>query len=410
MRPFLKYLVFILVVYLSISAYAQNSCKISGNVKDKKTNKPLGMVNVFLDGTSLGYATNENGNYEIKNIPQDKYILIVSMIGYKQVKIEVDLFTHKNQNIDLSLVEQPLQGQEVMVVGEDLKEWRTNLERFKRAFGGLSEFGENCQLLNPEVFSFELVDIVIKNRPIPGIFTKEYFIASACSPLLFINQDLGYKVFLNLKKYQATIHNGELFLICNRGTLCGSTLLVCERRFISLEPDNSRNLAKWEKNRLKVYQGSLRHFLYSLAHNCTKDEGFVILDVKTQECIEPSKIFKKDEISDNYILNFSYKNLDKYTRSAKQIEVWYKNELNDIQIYINSIVNRAELSDAQIQRQVQKSMYQISKLYLTNKAGVVFNKKGIIIDRQRDLTYSGYWHWAISAAEWLPDNYSYKDE
>jgi len=53
MRPFLQYLVFILVVYLSVSAYVQNSSTISGNVKDRNTNKPLEMVNVFLDGTSL---------------------------------------------------------------------------------------------------------------------------------------------------------------------------------------------------------------------------------------------------------------------------------------------------------------------------------------------------------------------
>ena len=47
--------------------------KIKGLVLDKETNSPIIGANVFLESTTLGTVTDENGNYFIINVPPGVY-------------------------------------------------------------------------------------------------------------------------------------------------------------------------------------------------------------------------------------------------------------------------------------------------------------------------------------------------
>ncbi|RKY52963.1 MAG: hypothetical protein DRP92_04535, partial [Candidatus Neomarinimicrobiota bacterium] len=47
--------------------------KIRGRVVDAQTGEPLPWVNVMLEGTSLGAATDANGVYVILNVPPGEY-------------------------------------------------------------------------------------------------------------------------------------------------------------------------------------------------------------------------------------------------------------------------------------------------------------------------------------------------
>lgn len=102
------------------SVLAGPSGKIAGVVKDKKSGEPVIGANVFLEGTTLGAATDVEGQYNILNIPPGTYTLSVSMIGYipskvQNVRVSIDLTTR----IDIELTETVLQlGQEVVVVAE----------------------------------------------------------------------------------------------------------------------------------------------------------------------------------------------------------------------------------------------------------------------------------------------------
>jgi len=68
--------------------FAQSSGKIAGVVKDKSTGEPLPGVNVVIEGTTMGSATDIDGYYVILNVPVGVYTLKASYIGYKDVKIE----------------------------------------------------------------------------------------------------------------------------------------------------------------------------------------------------------------------------------------------------------------------------------------------------------------------------------
>lgn len=64
-------------------ALSQHRAKISGTVMDMETKAPIGLVNLFLRDTPFGAATDTLGNYEIKGIPADLYVLEIRHVAYK---------------------------------------------------------------------------------------------------------------------------------------------------------------------------------------------------------------------------------------------------------------------------------------------------------------------------------------
>ncbi len=91
--------------------------KITGIVTDAETGGPLPGVNVLVEGTNLGAATNTEGRYTILNIPAGTYSMRFTYIGYAEhrvtdIRVEVDLTT----TIHVELQAEALQGEAVTVV------------------------------------------------------------------------------------------------------------------------------------------------------------------------------------------------------------------------------------------------------------------------------------------------------
>ena len=98
----------------------QTTGKITGTIKDSETNEALIGVNVIVQGTYSGAATDVDGAYYILNIKPGTYTLIIDMIGYKQVKMEnVRISVNRTSNINVDLVPTVIQGETVVV--EDKK-------------------------------------------------------------------------------------------------------------------------------------------------------------------------------------------------------------------------------------------------------------------------------------------------
>ncbi len=112
----LKTLFVSLIFSFSSSIFAQGTLR--GTITDSLTQKPLIGANVFLMGTSLGAATDIEGRYLISNIPQDKYIVKVSYIGYKAKELEVQIQNNLTTELDIQLSMDILMGQEVLVTGQ----------------------------------------------------------------------------------------------------------------------------------------------------------------------------------------------------------------------------------------------------------------------------------------------------
>lgn len=90
----------VLVGVAATLTYAGNG-KISGRVLDSETNEPLIGANVIVQGTSLGAATDINGNYVILSVPPGTYEIKATYVGYQEytlsnIRVSSDLTTEAN--------------------------------------------------------------------------------------------------------------------------------------------------------------------------------------------------------------------------------------------------------------------------------------------------------------------------
>lgn len=107
---------FFLVALLSAEISAQSG-KISGRVTDKVTNEALPFVNVIIEGTTQGAATDLDGYYNILNVAPGTYTVKASAIGYNSssvsgVRVSIDL----TSKIDFVLSETSLTLKDEVVV------------------------------------------------------------------------------------------------------------------------------------------------------------------------------------------------------------------------------------------------------------------------------------------------------
>ena len=79
-------ILFIVLVSLPLAIFGQTAGKISGTITDTAGN-PLAGANVIIDGTSLGVASNNDGEFVILNVPVGTYILNCDYIGFSTLKV-----------------------------------------------------------------------------------------------------------------------------------------------------------------------------------------------------------------------------------------------------------------------------------------------------------------------------------
>ena len=101
------------MILLYHSVNAQN--KIIGKISDKDNSSMFG-VNIFLPEINKGTTSDENGNYEISNLPNGKFKIQFSFLGYKNVVQIIELH-NETKNFDVQLISEIIETQEVVVSG-----------------------------------------------------------------------------------------------------------------------------------------------------------------------------------------------------------------------------------------------------------------------------------------------------
>lgn len=111
----------ILLLFLASLAnvFAQTSGKISGNIIDPNTGEPVIGANIILLGSTIGAATNVEGDYVILNVPPGTYSLKASSIGYSPTTV-IDVRVNIDQTtiVDFELKEEIYETGEVIVVAK----------------------------------------------------------------------------------------------------------------------------------------------------------------------------------------------------------------------------------------------------------------------------------------------------
>jgi outer membrane receptor for ferrienterochelin and colicins len=107
------YLKILLLLATSINCYSQKNT-LSGKVSDNSG--VLSYANIYIKNTKLGTSSSENGQYQIKNIPNGTYTVIISSIGYKTKSRKIT-FNKNDKTIHNFLLESDNSLDEIVVSG-----------------------------------------------------------------------------------------------------------------------------------------------------------------------------------------------------------------------------------------------------------------------------------------------------
>jgi len=113
---------FTLLGLMFFSSFAQKAT-LSGIVVDEK-NQPMIYVSISIKGTTIGIATNINGEYTIGNLDAGTYIVVANMLGYSKSEQKVTLLAGDKKEVKFVMKEDVLLLNQVVVVGYGVKEKR----------------------------------------------------------------------------------------------------------------------------------------------------------------------------------------------------------------------------------------------------------------------------------------------
>ncbi|MGE5401122.1 MAG: carboxypeptidase-like regulatory domain-containing protein [Ignavibacteriales bacterium] len=250
MRSF--YLIIISFCLLSAAVYSQvdPGITITGKVIDSKTEEPIISASVFLENTTIGTVTNNNGEFIINKVPLGFYHLVVSSVGYEIKSMQIDGYEKATLRFNVELKQKVIAINEVSVVGEVPQDWKENIEIFQREFLGKSIHASRTSILNPEVINFR------RDGKTPNLY------AYTDSTIVVENRSLGYKQYILMQQFS---YNRDL-----------GTSYLFHTRFEDLTPKNDEEKEFWKKNRSDCYLGSRMHFLSALANRRMSKEYFVV--------------------------------------------------------------------------------------------------------------------------------------
>lgn len=96
--------------------------KIIGQVVDEN-NDPIAGINLRLDGTMMGAATNANGAYEINGVPKGRYTFIASGVGFDTAEEEITIDEGEILLVNVTLSASNEELQDITVVSSRLNKF-----------------------------------------------------------------------------------------------------------------------------------------------------------------------------------------------------------------------------------------------------------------------------------------------
>ncbi len=149
----------VLVVMICLSAaslYGQHSYRLSGWVRDSASGKPLSGAHIYIEQTSQGASTTDNGSFSLL-LDTGTYTLRSSYIGYQTRTITLRMRPH-NQQLNILLCPKDFEGKTITVTDRRIRQHveesqmgRTELHmeevRKMPAFFGENDVLKSIQLL-----------------------------------------------------------------------------------------------------------------------------------------------------------------------------------------------------------------------------------------------------------------------
>lgn len=297
-------LIFLLLL-ASIASYAQTGI-VKGRIIDAKTFQPLPFATVYLNQTTYGSRTNDEGDFTIPNIPAGNYELIVTYLGYQPYQSRVAITDNNPLSMSIKLITSSTNLNEVLVKAKKDSQWNTLFDKFKKQFFGVSPYAYTCKILNPWALEF--------SEDAKGILT-----AKANLPLEIENPGLGYTITCTLKEFQT---GPNLYKIA--GTY----------QFTEAATFDSTLNALWNSRREEVYRGSPTHLFKAIVDDRVAQEGFELYaDISgNPEVIRNSSFLTNLNVS---LKSLAVEHHQTSINLPKRTEVHYLNRAAPAKIYRN---------------------------------------------------------------------------
>ena len=280
----MRRLLFAVLSIIPACLYGQNT--ITGLVVDSETREPLPFATVYINGTTKGTTTDNDGRFELKNVSFPTTV-VFSFVGYKPQAHNLDRVPNKmtislEANNDLP---------EVVISG---KAKRRDLNYFKRMFLGDDYWGRNAVIKNEQVImidnsestkpvfvttdTHQVVEDSDGGRVTKADEVKSFFNAWAYEPIVIDMPLLGYELYVDLVQFTVEKTNSRIYtqggpLEINNRTQCDMLGYFYFKPYENLK---KRQAEKIEENRRQAYYNSSQHFLRSFYEDRLEENGYTL--------------------------------------------------------------------------------------------------------------------------------------
>ena len=359
----------ITLLYMLITVWnataQQDAYLITGKVMDAATKLPLQGASVFAQNTTIGTATDPQGNFTLRLL-NGGYDLIITFTGYQTVTRRITTADASDKDIVIAIAQKEKALEDVVIRSSN--EVKDGLEKygsfFEENFIGKTANSSQCTIKNKEVLKFYFYKK--KNR----------LKVLATAPLEIENVALGYTIKYTLDSFT---HEYASQL----STYSGYPL------FQDMKPVDEAQKTGWYNNRLKAYRGSMLHFMRSVHDKILKEEGFEIQLVAKNNEVETAIPLVDFYGALNYSKNDSTQ-LAEITPNQQNLAVLYTKEAPD-PLYLSQSGDVAR-------------KFQLSVITIAPDQSIGIEQNGYFFD-QNDIVINGYWIWQ-KVADVLPYDFS----
>ncbi|MCZ6759111.1 MAG: carboxypeptidase-like regulatory domain-containing protein, partial [Gemmatimonadetes bacterium] len=111
-------IVVLILLALPPGLQAQAPGVVTGRVSDALTDESLPGATVRIDSTSIGVASDLDGDFRISRVPSGAQVLVVSFIGYKTQRIPISVPSGEVLHLDVQLSFDTIEGEEIVILAQ----------------------------------------------------------------------------------------------------------------------------------------------------------------------------------------------------------------------------------------------------------------------------------------------------
>lgn len=375
----------LLALFTSFSFISSAQFTVYGTVLDSTTREPLGSASVFCQNTTLGTATNKQGEFSLQ-LKSGGYDLIFTYTGYQTQTIRITGDVTKFEI--LMIKEDKSLGEVVIKSSNEVKDgWEKYGSFFLENFIGSTPNASQCVLQNPEVLKFYFLKKSNKLRVL------------ATEPLQIANKALGYNLRYQLDSF-VYFYNTDI------NSYRGYCLYT--------EMEGTDSLRRvWSSNRMKAYYGSKLQFMRSYYDSTLIEDGW---NIDLLDETDHTKFNRVKNVYDTSVYSevILYPEITVMTspgatdslpvpkviadsaHGAMQVEFYYPRKIS-----VTYTKKKPEPEYIKKFKLPKNVAVQIS--YIDMLDGIAIKENGYYYD-QKDWINQGYWSWK-NIADLLPYDY-----